>query len=111
MARMVVRACRSRTDAQLLNCMQHSRVMQKLYWPGVRSTVTGRPRATEEGGYMESEETGVLYESVAHDISTLISSGTLNPGDRVPSVRHLSRQKRVSISTVLQAYRLVWDTR
>jgi len=56
---------------------------------------------------MESENIAVLYESVAGDISTLISSGTLLPGERVPSVRRLSRQKHVSISTVLQAYRLL----
>jgi DNA-binding transcriptional MocR family regulator len=53
---------------------------------------------------METHASNVLYESVASDISTLISSGTLGPGDRVPSVRRLSQQKRVSISTVLQAY-------
>jgi DNA-binding transcriptional MocR family regulator len=53
---------------------------------------------------METQTSGALYESVARDISTLIDSGTLGPGDRVPSVRHLSRQRRVSISTVLQAY-------
>src|SRR5262245_10758848 len=56
------------------------------------------------GGTMETQTGAVLYESVAHDISSLIHSGTLGPGDRVPSVRHLSRQRRVSISTVLQAY-------
>src|SRR5262245_36659857 len=53
---------------------------------------------------METDTSNVLYESVATDISTLINSGTLGPGDRVPSVRRLSQQKRVSISTVLQAY-------
>jgi DNA-binding transcriptional MocR family regulator len=53
---------------------------------------------------MESQSSSVLYETVASDISSLIASGTLGPGDRVPSVRHLSRQRRVSISTVLQAY-------
>jgi DNA-binding transcriptional MocR family regulator len=53
---------------------------------------------------METQTTHVLYESVASEISTLINSGTLEPGDRVPSVRRLSQQKRVSISTVLQAY-------
>src|SRR5262245_47635851 len=53
---------------------------------------------------MESQTASVLYESVASEISTLINSGTLEPGDRVPSVRRLSQQKRVSISTVLQAY-------
>ena len=53
---------------------------------------------------METDTSSVLYESVASEISTLINSGTLGPGDRVPSVRRLSQQKRVSISTVLQAY-------
>ncbi|MGH8641384.1 MAG: GntR family transcriptional regulator, partial [Burkholderiales bacterium] len=53
---------------------------------------------------METDTSNVLYESVASEISTLINSGTLEPGDRVPSVRRLSQQKRVSISTVLQAY-------
>jgi DNA-binding transcriptional MocR family regulator len=57
-----------------------------------------------EGVAMEAESASVLYESVASDITSLINSGTLGPGDRVPSVRHLSRQRRVSISTVLQAY-------
>lgn len=56
---------------------------------------------------MESHAVSILYESVANDISALIHSGTLGPGDRVPSVRRLSRQKRVSVSTVLQAYRLL----
>jgi DNA-binding transcriptional MocR family regulator len=56
---------------------------------------------------METRTPSILYESVANDLSTLIHSGTLGPGDRVPSVRRLSRQKRVSISTVLQAYRLL----
>jgi len=56
---------------------------------------------------MDSELGTTLYKSVAGDISVLIDAGTLLPGDRVPSVRRLSRQKRVSISTVLQAYRLL----
>src|SRR5688572_15977446 len=56
---------------------------------------------------MDTGPAAILYESVASDISALIGSGTLGPGDRVPSVRRLSRQKRVSISTVLQAYRLL----
>lgn len=56
---------------------------------------------------METEHSSVLYESVASDISTLIHSGTLGPGARVPSVRRMSRQRRVSISTVLQAYHVL----
>ncbi len=56
---------------------------------------------------METGYTAVLYESVANDISALIHSGTLGPGEQVPSVRRMSRQRRVSISTVLQAYCLL----
>lgn len=56
---------------------------------------------------MDTQHAAVLYESVATEISTLIHSGTLGPGERVPSVRRLSRQKRVSISTVLQAYQVL----
>jgi len=54
---------------------------------------------------MESEV--FLYKSVAEDISALIHAGTLATGERVPSVRRLSRQRRISISTVLQAYQLL----
>jgi len=49
----------------------------------------------------------VLYESVADSISGMISSGTLLPGERVPSVRRLSTQRRVSIATVLRAYEVL----
>lgn len=45
-----------------------------------------------------------LYEQVADRLCDAIATGTLRPGDRLPSVRQLSNQERVSISTVLQAY-------
>jgi DNA-binding transcriptional MocR family regulator len=48
-----------------------------------------------------------LYEQVARQIQQLVQQGTLRPGDRVPSVRKLVRQKGVSVATVLQAYRLL----
>ena len=48
-----------------------------------------------------------LYESVAEQITKLIDRGTLRPGERIPSVRKLSRQRGVSISTILQAYRVL----
>jgi len=44
---------------------------------------------------------------VAGSIRQLIEEGSLKPGDRVPSVRRLSRQQGVSISTVLQAFMLL----
>jgi len=49
----------------------------------------------------------VLYETVADSISGLISSGTLRPGERVPSVRRLSTQRRISVATVLRAYEVL----
>lgn len=50
-----------------------------------------------------------LYEEVADKITKLIDEGTLRPGDRIPSVRKLSNQQGVSISTVLQTYYLLED--
>ncbi|MDB6121334.1 MAG: GntR family transcriptional regulator [Pedosphaera sp.] len=46
-----------------------------------------------------------LYEQVAQRVIGLIDRGILRPGDRVPSVRKLSLQQKVSVATVLQAYR------
>ena len=50
-----------------------------------------------------------LYEQVAERIRSLIVEGTLQPGSRIPSVRKLHGQLSVSISTVLEAYRLLED--
>jgi DNA-binding transcriptional MocR family regulator len=48
-----------------------------------------------------------LYESVANDLAQLIETGTFRPGDRLPSVRQLSSQRKISMSTTLQAYSLL----
>ncbi|MBP6179428.1 MAG: PLP-dependent aminotransferase family protein [Anaerolineales bacterium] len=48
-----------------------------------------------------------LYRSLAENLIALIEKGTYRVGDRIPSVRQLSRQQSVSISTVLQAYLLL----
>ena len=50
-----------------------------------------------------------LYEQVADRIRGLIAQGTLQPGDRLPSVRKLHQQLSVSISTVMEAYRWLED--
>ncbi|HCY87679.1 MAG TPA: GntR family transcriptional regulator [Desulfobacteraceae bacterium] len=44
------------------------------------------------------------YQQVADRVAKLIEDGVLGPGAAVPSVRKLSRQWNVSISTVLSAY-------
>ncbi|HVJ11897.1 MAG TPA: winged helix-turn-helix domain-containing protein, partial [Burkholderiales bacterium] len=54
-------------------------------------------------------ETSPLYHQLADQIHDLIRAGTLRAGDRVPSVRRLSTQQRVSVSTVLQAYQRLED--
>lgn len=45
-----------------------------------------------------------LYVQIASNFTRQFANGALRPGDRVPSLRRLSRQHRVSISTALQAY-------
>ncbi len=50
-----------------------------------------------------------LYERVAGRVRDQISKRTYRPGDRLPSVRELSRAYKVSITTVLDAYRLLED--
>jgi len=49
----------------------------------------------------------MLYAEVADQIAGMITAGTLRAGDRVPSVRTFSEQRKVSISTVVQAYALL----
>ena len=50
-----------------------------------------------------------LYQQVADHMQELIAQGTLQTGDRLPSVRKLHQQLSVSISTVMEAYRLLED--
>ena len=46
-----------------------------------------------------------LYENLAARMAEAIHAGALRAGDRLPSVRRLSTQHRVSIATAVQAYR------
>jgi DNA-binding transcriptional MocR family regulator len=54
-------------------------------------------------------EPNYRYKEVAHFITTLVDNGTLALGARAPSLRQLCRQHRISLSTALQAYRLLED--
>ena len=49
------------------------------------------------------------YEQLAEDLSGIIVTGNLRPGERLPSVRRLSRERRLSVSTVVQALRQLED--
>ncbi len=45
-----------------------------------------------------------LYQELAADLSTLIRQGTLQAGERIPSVRELCRERGVSPATAMRAY-------
>jgi DNA-binding transcriptional MocR family regulator len=49
------------------------------------------------------------YEQTARFITDLVDGGTLIPGARVPSLRQITKQRGVSLSTALQAYRALED--
>jgi DNA-binding transcriptional MocR family regulator len=46
----------------------------------------------------------LLYEEVSARINEMIKKGTFRAGERIPSIRGLSRQMRVSANTVMEAY-------
>jgi DNA-binding transcriptional MocR family regulator len=45
-----------------------------------------------------------LYEDLADEIARQITENLLRPGDRLPSIRQTSKTRRLSSSTVFQAY-------
>lgn len=45
------------------------------------------------------------YEKLAEDFAGLIAQGMLRAGERLPSLRRLAQERRISISTVVQAMR------
>jgi DNA-binding transcriptional MocR family regulator len=47
------------------------------------------------------------YESLAEELAAAIGNGTLKPGDRMPSVRQVSKAHGLSASTVFEAYYLL----
>ena len=49
-------------------------------------------------------QSSALHEQVAEKIEKLIRSGTLRPGDRVPSMRRACAQHGVSLTTAVRAY-------
>jgi DNA-binding transcriptional MocR family regulator len=53
---------------------------------------------------ISSSDSKTLYLQVAGKIEKLIRSGTLRPGERIPSVRRACAQHGVSLTTIVQAY-------
>jgi len=56
---------------------------------------------------MQNLRSPFLYEKVAEQIVLAIYSGIYPIGSKLPSLRHLSQQKKVSLATVIQAYELL----
>ena len=81
-----------------------SRGGRHLYQSAEASTV-------QNGSMREQDRSQVLYLQIAESIATPIRAGTLTRGERIPSVRELARQHRVSLGTVMQAYRMLEDSR
>lgn len=51
------------------------------------------------------EQRVLRYEHLADELAGMITNRILRPGDRLPSVRQLAQEKRLSVSTVVQALR------
>lgn len=60
-------------------------------------------------GNVEGVPTSHRYEKLANLIVGMINNGTLSAGMRLPSVRAISEEHGISVSTVLQAYRWLED--
>jgi DNA-binding transcriptional MocR family regulator len=59
---------------------------------------------------MNPESNEPLYARLAEHYRRVIASGTLAPGDRMPSVRALMSQHRVSLSTAIEVFRSLEDS-
>lgn len=59
-------------------------------------------------GFQLDFRSGVpIYEQIVAHVRQQIESGTLQPGDQLPTVRQLALELRVNFNTVARAYRLL----
>jgi DNA-binding transcriptional MocR family regulator len=59
----------------------------------------------------EASQASHLYLDVGRQVAATVRAGQLRVGDRLPSVRRLAAQHRVSIATAVQAYRYLEEQR
>lgn len=52
---------------------------------------------------------GLRYQNLAADLAEMIDARVLAPGERLPSIRRLAQERRLSISTVVLALRQLED--
>lgn len=58
---------------------------------------------------LSDRRTGTLYYKLAEELAQAITSGVLLAGEKLPSIRKLSSQRQVSLTTVMEAYRELED--
>src|SRR5262245_58956390 len=80
-----------------------------LLGPACRVTMTAVSTGAVGAGRRDRSGQAFRYEETARFITDLVDNGTLIPGARVPSLREITRQRGVSLSTALQAYRALED--
>ncbi|RPI96634.1 MAG: PLP-dependent aminotransferase family protein, partial [Chloroflexi bacterium] len=68
---------------------------------------TGRNPPNCYGCMSPANHKTLRYQELAERLAELIRQGTYPPGTRIPSVRQMSQQQNLSISTVLEAYSLL----
>ena len=52
-----------------------------------------------------------IYQQIVDQIKAQIASGTLQPGDQLPTVRALATDLRINFNTVARAYRVLDEER
>jgi len=68
----------------------------------------------QKGLYTDTNQEGVvmkvpLYKQLAEQLADQIRQGTDEVAEKLPSIRHLALQRKVSVSTVLMSYNLLED--
>src|SRR6202034_1806267 len=58
---------------------------------------------------IDRDDPALLHEQVAAQIRRAIADGEAQPGDRLPTARHLAAVMQVNTNTVLRAARLLRD--
>ncbi len=58
---------------------------------------------------IKTDDALAIYDQVVRQIKFVVAGRGLQPGDRVPSVRELSKQLAINPNTVARAYRQLQD--
>ena len=74
---------------------------------GDKINCTGQYLTNCDGCMSPANSKTLRYQELAEGIAELIHHGTYPSGTRIPSVRQMSQQQNLSISTVIQAYSLL----